>query len=123
MTTSAAASHLIPPAMITHSVASIKGHQQADISVYHARTTDARISMTFSGILMVIYSCHAAQGLLEAFAAARGHMARIPRQIPAPRADLDEQRIDAPQSERPDPPNRRVHERPRATKLNARCGP
>ena len=65
---SLAATQSIPPAMITHSVASIRGPQHADISVYHARTRDARISMTFSGIHMVVYSCHAAQGLLEASA-------------------------------------------------------
>ncbi len=61
MTISAAATRTTPPAIITHSIARISGVQQADISVYHARSTDARISMTFSGILMVIYSCQAAQ--------------------------------------------------------------
>ncbi|BBZ15354.1 hypothetical protein [Mycobacterium branderi] len=90
MSTSARATHVTPAAMITHSVALIRGQQHADISVYHARTSDARISLTFSGILLVIYTCHAAQGLLEAFAAARGHIARVPREIPAPRADLTE---------------------------------
>jgi hypothetical protein len=77
-----ASATVIPPAMITHSVASIRGPQCADISVYHVRSCDARISMTFSGILMVLYS-HATQGLLEAFAA-RGHMTRVPRKIPSP---------------------------------------
>jgi len=90
MSTSAAASKYMPAAMITHSVASLRGQQHADISVHHARTPDARISMTFSGILMVVYSCQAAQGLLEAFTAARGHLAQIPREIPSPRGDLDE---------------------------------
>ena len=84
------ATHTTPPAIITHSVACIRGQQHADISVHHARTPDARIAMTFSGVLMVIYSCQAAQGLLEAFTAARGHMAQVPRQIPAPRAALAE---------------------------------
>jgi len=90
MSTSTAATHVIPAALITHTVASLRGPQQADISVHHARTTDARICVTFSGILMVIYSCHAAQGLLEAFTAARGHLARVPREIPAPRTDPDD---------------------------------
>ncbi|MCV7034828.1 hypothetical protein H7H69_11550 [Mycobacterium heckeshornense] len=84
-----AAIHTTPPAMITHCIASIRGEQHADISVYHAQSRDARISMTFSGILMVLYSCEATQGLLESFAAARGHMAQVPREIPAPRTDLD----------------------------------
>jgi hypothetical protein len=87
MTTSTAATRTIPPALITHSVAVIKGQQRADVSVHHARTPDARISMAFSGIHMIIYSCRAAQGLLEAFAAARGHMASIPSRIPTPRTE------------------------------------
>ena len=57
MTTSAAATHVIPPAMITHSIAVIKGQQHPDITVHHARTADARISLTFNGIHMTIYSC------------------------------------------------------------------
>jgi hypothetical protein len=77
-----------PPAIITHSVASIRGQQSADISVHHARTPDARIAMTFSGVLMVIYSCGAAQGLLEAFAAARGHLKHVPVEIPTAPAGL-----------------------------------
>ena len=36
--------HHTPPAMITHSVASVRGQQTADISVHHARTPDARIA-------------------------------------------------------------------------------
>ncbi len=90
MSTSAAATHTMPAAIIIHSVASIRGPQHGDISVYHARTPDARISVRFGGILMVLSSCHAAQGLLEAFAAARAHMARLPREIPAPPQDLDD---------------------------------
>ncbi len=90
MTISTTAPTLTPPALITHTVATLRGDQHADISVHHARTPDARMSLTFSGILMVLYSCQAAQGLLEAFTAARGHIARIPREIPAPAADPDE---------------------------------
>jgi hypothetical protein len=85
-----AATQVTPPAIITRSLALIRGPQTADISVYHARSADARISITFSGILMVLYSCHAAQGLLEAFAAARGQMAQVPREIPAPRTGPDD---------------------------------
>jgi hypothetical protein len=93
MRTSVAATDFIPAAMITHTVASIRGPQHADVSVHHARTTDARISMTFSGIHMMIYSCNAAQGLLEAFDAARGHMATLPPQIPTPRTEADFVRV------------------------------
>ena len=75
--------------MITHSVASIRGQQTADISVHHARTPDARIAVTFSGMLLVLYSCSASQGLLEAFAAARGHLNHVPAEIPAAPTGLD----------------------------------
>ena len=88
--TTTAATHVIPPALITHCTASIRGRQDADISVFHARTADARIAITFGGVLLVIYSCQAAQGLLEAFTAARGHLAQVPREIPAPHAAFDE---------------------------------
>jgi hypothetical protein len=90
MTLSTAATHTTPPALITHSVLAIRGAQHADLSVHHARTSDARISVTFSGILMVLYSCHAAQGLLEAFSAARGHIAQLPRELPPGPAPTDE---------------------------------
>jgi hypothetical protein len=79
--------------MITHTTVTVKGPQQADVSAFHARTSDARIAMAFGGIHMLIYSCQVAQGLLEAFTAARGHMARIPREIPCSRGDLDAVRI------------------------------
>lgn len=82
--------HHTPPAMITHSVASIRGQQTADISVHHARTPDARIAVTFSGMLLVLYSCSASQGLLEAFAAARGHLNHVPAEIPAAPTGLGE---------------------------------
>ncbi|WP_431241028.1 hypothetical protein ACQ86B_28395 (plasmid) [Mycolicibacterium aichiense] len=85
-----ATTYSTPPALITHTVATLRGDQHAEISVHHARTPDARVSMTFSGILMVLYSCQAAQGLLEAFTAARGHTAAIPREIPTAPVDPDE---------------------------------
>jgi hypothetical protein len=88
MTASTAAATHTPPALITQCVAIIRGRQDGDISVCHARTTDARIAITFSGVLMVIYSCQAAQGLLEAFAAAGGHISAVPREIPPPRDTL-----------------------------------
>ena len=84
MTKSAAATHVIPPAMITHSTVLIKGQQhELDITVHHARTPDARIGITFNGMQMWFYSCQACQGLLEAFTAARGHIIHVPAQIPA----------------------------------------
>jgi hypothetical protein len=88
MTISATATHVIPAALITHSTVGIKGqHHDHDITVHHARTPDARIGLTLGSIHMAIYNCQTAQGLLEAFTAARGHIGHIPAQIPSARAD------------------------------------
>ncbi|MDT5006792.1 MAG: hypothetical protein QOJ24_3968 [Mycobacterium sp.] len=76
--------HAIPAATVTHTTAVIHVDVTSDIAVYHARATDARISLTFETTLMSLYSADATQGLLEAFATARGAMARVPRLIAAP---------------------------------------
>lgn len=76
--------HVIPAATVTHTTAVIRGEFDGDVTVYHARTTDARISMTLGSTLMTLYSASAAQGLLEAFAAARAAMVQVPHEIPAP---------------------------------------
>jgi hypothetical protein len=76
--------HTIPAATITHTIAVICGEIASAIAVHHARTSDARIGLTFGTTLMNLYSASAAQGLLEAFAAARAVMARVPREITAP---------------------------------------
>lgn len=89
MSQATAATHVIPPAIITHTVATIRGHQDADVTVYHARTSDVRVAIAWGGILMTLYTAQTAQGILEAFAAARAHMARVPHEIPAPAAELD----------------------------------
>src|SRR3984893_11038331 len=75
--------HVIPAATVTHTVAVIYGDITSDITVHHARTSDARIGLTFGTTLMNLYSASAAQGLLEAFATARAAMARVPREINA----------------------------------------
>jgi hypothetical protein len=76
--------HVIPAATVTHTTAIIRGETACDVTVYHARTTDARIALAFGSTLMTLYSASAAQGLLEAFTAARAAMAQVPREIPAP---------------------------------------
>jgi hypothetical protein len=76
--------NVIPAATVTHTTAVIHGEVTSDIAVYHARTTDARISLTFGTTLMSLYSADATQGLLEAFATARNAMARVPRLIATP---------------------------------------
>jgi hypothetical protein len=75
--------HTIPAATVTHTIAVIYGDITSDITVHHARTSDARIGLTFGTTLMNLYCAAAAQGLLEAFAAARAAMARVPREINA----------------------------------------
>ncbi len=92
MPITAAATHVIPAGLITHSTVVIKGQQHdADITVHHARTPDARIGITFSGMHMVMYNCQTSQGLLEAFIAARGQMIHVPAQIPAARTDSQDE--------------------------------
>jgi len=75
--------HVIPAATVTHTIAVIYGEITSDITVHHARTSDARIGLTFGTTLMNLYSASTAQGLLEAFATARAAMARVPREINA----------------------------------------
>src|ERR1700724_2066176 len=75
--------HVIPAATVTHTIAVIHGDIISDITVHHARTSDARIGLTLGTILMNLYSASTAQGLLEAFATARAAIARVPREINA----------------------------------------
>jgi len=86
MSQSPAAVHVIPAATVTHTIAVVRGDIRSDITVHHARTSDARITVIFGTTVMTLYSAAAAQGLLEAFAAARAAMAQVPHQIPAPAA-------------------------------------
>jgi len=90
MTLSAAATHIIPAGLITHSTVSIKGQLDSDITVHHARTVDARIGITFGGVHMSLYNCQTAQGLVEAFVAARGPMIHIPAEIPTTATHAEE---------------------------------
>jgi len=62
MSASAAATHVIPAGLITHTTVSVKGELDPDITVHHARTPDARIGITVDGIQMSLYNCQTAQG-------------------------------------------------------------
>jgi hypothetical protein len=84
MSTTATALNPTGTSLITHASALVRGVVDADVSVYHARTTRARIAITWGGVLITLHSAAAAQGLLEGFAAARQAAARIPREIPPP---------------------------------------
>jgi hypothetical protein len=48
--------HAIPAATVTHTIAVIYGDITSDITVHHARTSDARIGLTFGTTLMNLYS-------------------------------------------------------------------
>jgi hypothetical protein len=74
----------VPAATITHTIAVIRGEVTSDVTVQHARTADARIGIVFGTALMNLYSASAAQGLLEAFTAARAVMTRVPRELAVP---------------------------------------
>ena len=76
--------HTVPAALITHCTAIIRGHQDADVAACHARTSDARLTVTWGGVLMTVYSAAAAHGILEGFVAARAAATRLPREIPPP---------------------------------------
>jgi hypothetical protein len=82
--TSTSTQHITPPATVTHTTAVIRAEITSDITVYHAQTSDARIGLIFGTTLMNVYSASAAQGLLEAFSAARAAMTQVPQEIPAP---------------------------------------
>ena len=49
MSASPAATRTVPAGLITHCTAIIHGHQNADITCYYARATDARISLVWVG--------------------------------------------------------------------------
>ncbi len=54
--------HTIPAATITHTIAVIHGEIASDIAVHHARTSDARIGLTFGTTLMNLYSAFSQAG-------------------------------------------------------------
>ena len=84
MTKTSATEHTVPAALITHCTAIIRGHHDADITAHHARTSDARLSVTWGGVLLTVYNAAAAHGLLEGFVAARAAATHLPREIPPP---------------------------------------
>lgn len=74
-----------PVAVVTHTIARIRGTQAGDLTVYHAQTPTARMALTWGGLLMTFWSAEAAQGVLEGFAAARPLLAQVVREAPPAR--------------------------------------
>jgi len=82
----------IPAAAISHTYVRLRGAQQPDISVHHAHTDTARVTLTWGRILFGFLNAQAAQGVLEGFSAARHCLAGLPADL-APR---DQQPYDGP---------------------------
>ncbi|MCX5042480.1 hypothetical protein OG921_04745 [Aldersonia sp. NBC_00410] len=76
-----------PDAMVMHTTARISGDHAGLVSVEFARTNEAVVTMVWGGILMRFLSANAAQGVLEGFSAARGHLAPLAAHTPNPRLD------------------------------------
>jgi hypothetical protein len=71
----------IPAATISHAYVRLRGAQNADINVHHAHTDTARVNLTWGRILFSFLNAQAAQGVLEAFSAARHSLAGIPADL------------------------------------------
>ena len=75
--------------VITHTYIRLRGTQQCDdITVYHARTKIARVTLRWSGILMSFLNAKAAQGVLEGFSAARPTLPNLPAEVPPVEREL-----------------------------------
>ena len=69
-------------AIISHTTVAVAGPQSADINVLHARSNEARLTVNLgSGMMLTFLSADATQGLLEAIAAARAHLANVPYEL------------------------------------------
>jgi hypothetical protein len=86
-------SHIgIAAGAISQAYVRLRGAQKADINVHHAHTDIARVTLTWGRILFTFFNTQAAQGVLEAFSAARHSLAGLPADL-APR---DQQPYDGP---------------------------
>lgn len=69
--------------VITHTYIRLRGAQQGhEITVHHARTSSARVTLSWAGLLMSFLNAEAAQGVLEALSAARATLQYLPAEIP-----------------------------------------
>lgn len=71
------------PAFIAQAGLRLRGEQRGTIDVYDARTPHARVSLTIGTVLMTFWSAAAVQGVLEAIAAAKVTLIRLPKALPA----------------------------------------
>jgi len=74
----------IPAGAISQAYVRLRGAQNADISVHHAHTDTARVTLIWGRLLFTFLNAQAAQGVLEGFSAARHSLAGVPADL-APR--------------------------------------
>jgi len=84
-----------PCAVITNTYIRLRSTQHADLTVYHARTSDARLGMVWGGLLLNFHNAQAAQGVREAVAAARTTLVHLPADLGTP-APSDDDAYDRP---------------------------
>jgi hypothetical protein len=91
-----------PPAIIAHTYMRLRGAQTADVTVYHARSDLARVTLTWGGILMTFLNAQAAQGVLEGISAARNTLIYVPAEVgPAHQDPYDQPTIAVEWTRRP----------------------
>ncbi len=70
-------------AIVTRTTARIQGVQDYRIDAHWAHTPEAAVTLTWGHMLLHFTSANAAQGVLEGFAAAQGHMREVDRSAPS----------------------------------------
>jgi len=68
-------------AVIAHTYVRLRGDQDGSITVHHARTETARVTLRWGSVLMTFHNAEAAQGVLEGFSAARNTLMWVPAEV------------------------------------------
>ena len=80
----------MPAAVISHTFIRLRGTQTADLTVLHAGTASARVTLLWGGILWGFRTPEAAQGVLEAMSTARATLVYLPADaVPAAHEPYD----------------------------------
>jgi hypothetical protein len=89
-------------ALIAHTYIRLRGPQHGDVTVYHASTDMARVTLRWGGLLMTFWSADAAQGVLEGVSAARATLVHMPANVaPAPDDPYDQPTVAVEWTRRP----------------------
>ncbi|OBB86791.1 hypothetical protein [Mycolicibacterium peregrinum] len=89
------AERALPSAIISNTFIRLRSTQHADLTVFHARTEEVRVSLNWGGLLMTFRNAEAAQGVREALAAAKATLVHLPVDLGAPQPS-DEDPYDRP---------------------------